>query len=461
MQARDLPFESSRSPVTEESSVIPDHLVLPGGEALLRPHVPAPRTRRGWAYPIPDDPYLLPSTIQAGWFAGWTLPFPGGHALPRPAVQGGVVYVSGGAETRDVHALDAATGIPLWTVRLSEEGPRAPVIDGRHLVLATDSGTTFALSTFDGSMLWSRRYPNARGSDPLVAANLVIRDLPGPEGDLLVATSLSDGAPRWEAPLDGPVLGAPVLSDGAAYVTTTEGSIYCFDVETGIERWSEPLGAWGPVAAEGSRIYVSCANPWTPAGDPAGPGLLRITLSVGLPFERVVWGQREISDPMRLVSRLSVGTGFSGVPAAGYPLPREGRIEAAGDRPPRRLAGDSLPSPWLSGDDLCLATQGTIRCVDLRSGSLLWDWSPPTDLGPADIAGQPAVQDVLVVAASTRGDITGLRRRDGEVQWTLRLGEPVRAAPVLHGGWMYVTTASGIIFGVDLGETTSSGITLD
>lgn len=461
MQAREVHFESTRSPVAEEASVIPDHLVLPGGDALLRPHVPAPRTRRGWAYPVPEDPSLLPNPIQAGWFAGWTLALPGGGPLPSPAVRDGVVYLSGGPETRDVHALDAATGIPLWTIRLSEEGPGEPVISDRTLVLSTAAGTTFALSTFDGGMIWSRRYPGAHASTPLVTAELVVRGVTGADGDLLVASALTDGAPHWEAPLDGAVVGSPTLQDAAIYVTTTEGSIYCFDVDTGMERWSEPLGAWGPVRVDGSRIYVGCENPWATPGDGDSPGLLRVTLSVGLPFERVVWGQRETGDPMRLVSRLSVGTGFSGVPAAGYPLLAGARVEAAGDKPPPGDAGGGRARPWLSGDDVCVAGPGTIRCADLRTGSLRWDWAPPSDMGAAGVAGTPAVHDALVVAASTRGDLAGLRRRDGEVQWTLRLGDPVMTGPILHDGWLYVTTTTGRVFGVDLLETEGFGSTLD
>jgi len=461
METLDDPFESTRSPATEEASVIPDHLVLPDGDALLRPHVPAPRTRRGWVYPVPETPDFLPNPIQAGWFQGWTLSLPGAGALPTPAVHDGAVFLSGGADSRDIFAVDAATGIPLWTVRLSEGGPGQPVVSGRYIVVSTRSGSTFVLSAFDGSMVWSRRHPGGGDGEATVYEELVYRGVPGPDGDLLVASALSTGAPHWEASLDGQILGAPVVRERALYVTTTEGSVYCFEPETGLERWSEPLGAWGPPCAEGTQIFVACANPWTSPGDAGSPGLLRVTLSAGLPYERVVWGQREAGDPVRLVSRLSVGLGFSGVPAAGYPMPGDGRMEAAGSGPDQGSAEAARSRPWASGDDICLAGPTSIRCADLRAGSLRWEWSPPMDQGPAEISGPPAVGPTLVVAASTTGDLAGLRRRDGEVQWTLRLGEPVMSAPVLANGWLYVTTTRGRVFGVDLRDASSPNAPAD
>ena len=72
-----------------------------------------------------------------------------------------------------------------------------------------------------------------------------------------------------------------------------------------------------------------------------------------------------------------------------------------------------------------------------------------------------SVGPTLVVAASTTGALAGLRRRDGEVQWTLRLGEPVMSAPVLANGWLYVTTTRGRVFGVDLRDASSPNAPAD
>ncbi|MFH1529142.1 MAG: PQQ-binding-like beta-propeller repeat protein [Pseudomonadota bacterium] len=464
MQAREGPFESARSPVVEEASVIPDHLVLPDGETHLRPHVPPPRTRHGWVYPLPDDVSLLPHPIQAGWFQGWTLSLPESRAPGSPAAYDGAVYVAGGAGSRDVYSLDAITGIPLWSVRLSEEGPASLAVVGRHLAVAAASGTVFVLSTFDGTMIWSRRHVGAYTGSPVLTEEVLIGGHLGPEGYLITAANLENGDPLWEASIDGRVLGAPVVDGGLIYVATDEGSVYCIDAQTGLERWSEPLGAWSTPRIDGSQILVACANPWSPADEQGAPGLLRVTLSAGLPFERVVWGPREAGEHVRLVSRLSVGMGFSGVPAAGYPMQTDARQESAGDGPAAFDQGDptgALPQPWTSGGDICIAAHRSIRCADLKAGSLRWEWTPPSDLGPSFITGTPALSPTSVITASTRGDLAALQRQDGEVQWTLRLGEPVTSSPILKDGWLYVTTSRGRVFGVDLHEPADLDATPD
>jgi len=453
MQIRELPFESSSTPSTDDAPVIPDHLVVPSIASKQRPRLDAPRTRQGWVAPVPDVNGLVPDLVQAGWFQGWTLDLPVG-SVAAPEVHDGAVFIAGRDQSRLLHALDAATGIPLWTVRLSVAGPGRPFVSARYLALFSGAGTLFVLSTFDGSMQWSRRFSGPVSGRPMISGERLYSA--GREGlrHLLSARALATGALHWRASLDGPILGDVVVRGDGVYLTTAQGSIYCLDRETGHERWSEPLGAWSAPITDGTQLLAACANPWSGEQQIAETGLLRVTLSAGLPFERVIWGPREDEDRVRLVGRLSIGLGFSGVPAAGYPIAIDARRESAGHgtNPNETAENCPVPGPWMTGDDVCLATRVGIRCADLGTGAVRWEWEPPDDQGPAVVVGAPAISGDLLVAASDKGDLAGLSRSGGEVLWTLRLGEPMADGPVLADGWVYVATRSGRIFGVDLSE---------
>ena len=63
-----------------------------------------------------------------------------------------------------------------------------------------------------------------------------------PRGSNTLAGTVTDEVPKnpkvkWDAVLDGPILGDAAIADGMVYVGTVMGTFYALDFETGKERW--------------------------------------------------------------------------------------------------------------------------------------------------------------------------------------------------------------------------------
>lgn len=202
-------------------------------------------------------PRLVDSTPQPSW-----INLPGELASAPVLDRGGIVYLTSDytretlVSSIDIQSL--GTGAPNWTVKLSPDGVYvetlvSPLIaDGvfyvgaEHTVYAVDASTGKGLWTFD---LGQRR----------IASQLLFFDgklFFGADDDLLYALD-NQGSKVWSA---GPFtqdaeLGWTVAS-GHTVVLTTHSSINALDVQTGDIKWSHYLNANTTPSISNGYLYV-------------------------------------------------------------------------------------------------------------------------------------------------------------------------------------------------------------
>ena len=75
----------------------------------------------------------------------------------------------------------------------------------------------------------------------------------------LVALDLATGQPRWEVQLASPAYGAPTVVNDLVFQTSSEGSVFAFDTESGGEAWVTSLPAGTNVGAMANGEYLIAA----------------------------------------------------------------------------------------------------------------------------------------------------------------------------------------------------------
>jgi outer membrane protein assembly factor BamB len=175
-------------------------------------------------------------------------------------VSGGLVYL-GGANV-DFQAFDALTGDLAWSTRLRGYGAGAAVVDG-VLYVGTNTGIPYkfyALDAATGVPLWSRTIHDsviAHGvlDTPAVANGMVYV---GAQDGNLYAMRAATGKLRWifHGEEGGFFLSAPVIANGVVYVG--KESLLAIDARTGSELWSfQPGDLINEAAAvTGGVVYV-------------------------------------------------------------------------------------------------------------------------------------------------------------------------------------------------------------
>ena len=190
---------------------------------------------RGWAEPVFEGRalHLFPETgllaavrldQPGGLFgdAAWT--FPDDNLAPEEDIDLGAVY-----------------------------GP--PIVTADRIVLATFDGELIALSR-GGRFLPGEGWMRDDVEGSIVGGAVLAGDrlIFGTTERRLYARSPANGGPvggDWPLEgkrLDGEIWARPVVSGGAVFVATMDGTVHAFDAESGERRWAEPFDAGGAIA---------------------------------------------------------------------------------------------------------------------------------------------------------------------------------------------------------------------
>ncbi|HHZ8352896.1 TPA: outer membrane protein assembly factor BamB [Morganella morganii] len=201
-----------------------------------------------------------------------------------PAWEGSSIY----AADRNglVKALDADSGVEIWSVNLAEKtgflSASIPAmlsggltVSGEHLYVGTERGTLIALNANDGEIAWTANAGGEVLSRPEVSEGLVLVHT---GNGLLQAFDTATGEQRWSLNLDTPSLSvrgesAPAVAMGAAFVGGDNGRVSAVMLGQGQLIWQQRISqATGtteisrlndvdmtPVVADG-RVYAIAYN---------------------------------------------------------------------------------------------------------------------------------------------------------------------------------------------------------
>lgn len=165
-------------------------------------------------------------------------------------------------------------------------------------------------------------------------------------------------------------------------------------------------------------------------------------------------GDSVAADPQP-VWRAAVGRGIAGAPALTEELVAVAQVDrqvAILDRATgeviwrRRLANPPGGGPLVDGDRVFVATQeasGRVYALRLRDGKGVWSEAV------GDAAAPLALDDTLVLAATTAGVVAAFGVTEGQRVWRTRVPGAVRTVPVPVRGGIVVATGSDSLFLLD------------
>lgn len=180
----------------------------------------------------------------------------------------GLVLV--GTPKGEVLAYRAADGMLAWTAQLSGEILTPPQARGGLVAVRGNDGKVWALDATDGKRRWvySRALPALTLREP---GGLILDDravYAGFPGGRLVALSLANGAPVWEANVALPkgatelerivdVTGPLALSARLVCAGAYQGRVACFDRINGQAVWGRDLSVLRGVAVDARQLYAA------------------------------------------------------------------------------------------------------------------------------------------------------------------------------------------------------------
>lgn len=184
-----------------------------------------------------------------------------------PGDGGDMLLIGGDAE---VIALDKRDGQVRWRSAVSSEVLAAPQRGGNVVVVRSVDGALFGLDAGNGRRLWRYSQPvpllSLRGvGEPHIEGGMVIA---GFDNGRLVAVSLQDGLPLWEAALAIPrgrtelerlvdVDARLMVRDGVVYAAGYQGRIAALTLDSGRLLWTRDFSTWSGLAIAGRDLYVT------------------------------------------------------------------------------------------------------------------------------------------------------------------------------------------------------------
>ena len=183
----------------------------------------------------------------------------GSGAESPPTVSGGVVYLTA---VNTAHALDEATGEPLWSYGTERFPARDfPAVIADSVYYLSPDSHIYALDTATGQPIWSYEADGMINTTPVVAEGMVYV---GSESGHFYALEAATGEHVWSIQSAGDwILDSPAIIEGVLYAESSDGNLRVLDAATGEELWKFQKGYFsgirGYTVAEGI-LYVSALD---------------------------------------------------------------------------------------------------------------------------------------------------------------------------------------------------------
>jgi outer membrane protein assembly factor BamB len=137
--------------------------------AIQFPYASAPAVSNGTIYVGSPEGILYALQASTG-ITLWSYTT-AGEIFSAPAVANGTVYF--GSEDGNVYALKASTGTLLWKYKSGLDVPTAPAVANGVVYVSSNDGHTYALNAATGAKLWTSGYNNTSFSSPAVANGML------------------------------------------------------------------------------------------------------------------------------------------------------------------------------------------------------------------------------------------------------------------------------------------------
>lgn len=341
----------------------------------------------------PAPPYV------ESWQAAATLGGPrGAYGLSAPIVTGGLAIAVGADE---VIAVDAATGVPAWTLP-RELGPSVP-----PAVAATTAGEVLVFTQGWGLGPPETRQaaPPSPGSEPTI---------PEDAGSSLVGVTIEDQEAAWTIDLPAVSRSGVTVDGGMAFVGSNDGTLTAVDAAAGDVVWTAATGGLllsAPAVGDGHVIASVQGSAERPA--------IVVAYDAATGDERWRYEPATALDagtPSVDLARRTVYVAFGDATVAAVALD-DGAVVWT-----RRTAGPTLPAPpAIAGDILIVvdALRGHVQALDPETGGTRWDHA----LNVPVFRTTPIVVEDAVLVADVGGEVVALDPDTGELRFRMSVAD--------------------------------------
>lgn len=420
--------------------------------------------------------------------------------VPTPAVDNGVVYVSGGFGSKQYYAFDVKSGQSIWAVDLDDDGPSSPAVKDSIIVFNTESCTIFACNKKTGKQIWSYWMGDPLMSMPTIANGIVFSAYPaGFNGNInmqqqkinniqqnnikitgnslivndstmsintshvFIAFDLYTGKILWQSRIDGDVMSAPVAKDDFVYVTTFPGTLFKFKQTTGeIVSVKAMRATSAPVIYE-DNIFISRRT--EQAGEYAGEGIMSFSYANGKKAK--LYNKRKAPYLDKNIQGLSdlktssmtddAGNGFvGGAPSSSGWYAASVNVGQSNVSSLQSFQG----SRTLHRDGRNYNTMGDeLICTDIETGKVVWKHKIKGDLNSVGgfIGTPPLSVANYIIIATYSGEIIISDVNTGKEIEKYEINEPIRYQPVVDNGWIFVTSTTGKLHAINTGNKKITG----
>ncbi len=411
---------------------------------------------------------------------GWQVKFGSGAAITTPAVYEGMVYTSGGFNSKEFYAFETATGKPRWAIDLDDDGPSTAACAERVCVFNTESCTIFAVDSKSGEQLWSWWLGDPLTSAPTIGGGLVFTSYPAASAEgakprppgashALIALDLKTGAIKWQKWLDSDVMSAPVVAGEFLYVSTFAGTVMKLEPATGKVRYaiksratSAPVVTW-----ENGRESMYYTRRGVAAEEVDGAEEMIIRADDNHPKTKykakkkaaryIDFADQAVSGHAAKGKSQDSGNGFGGgAPASANAEAAQLNVGVSSVSTMQTYQGSRI----LHLGQTNVNTMGDeVVATSAETGDELWSFKldGDTHVDGGHLGTAPLAAGGRVLVATLKGEILELDPVKGAVRKRHAVGGSVRSQPVVDGGWIFVGTDDGRLVAIDTHDRTLTG----
>lgn len=422
----------------------------------------SPKNQSGAVTQLPVNELKAISFRTADGKEGWKVNIPGNFQLATPCVVDGKVFIGGGFGSYEFYAFDAQSGKCLWRIKVNDDGPTAAVVEDGYCVFNTESCTLFVVDAGTGNMVWSKWLGDPLMSQPAVAKGRLYMAYPGEGGHHLVCFALKDGYQYWDKQIAGDIISAPVVDKekDLVYLTTFDGTVYCYETGDGTLLWSKQYQATSAPTIINGQVYVSQRD----GNEKPQEGITIIgkggkVVSALMNKRDAPQIDKQIQMKAQYASKNaadSAGVGFASAPPtakAGDAAENIGQGSVAG------LWGYQGSRPTVVGN-YSFATRGdSLQMFDLKENRVVWEQKIKGDINRLGehLASPPAVVNGRSVIGTVNGEVAYFDNATGKQEWSCKIDQPIRFQPAVMDGCIYAGTTSGQLVCVNTGNKELTG----
>ncbi len=258
-------------------------------------------------------------------------------------------------------------------------------------------------------------------------------------GANVFALNAETGIQNWSTILPGRIVGSPAVAGNSLVVGTTNGSLHAIALPE--DPAALPGRTWAPFQADDKIWSRATVDNGTLYFGTLGHTVYAVSLADGKERWSVSLDGAVVGSPLVLNGTLYVGA----LDRTLYALNAESGEERW------RFEGDSWfwASPVHDNGVIYAATlAGSLYALD-ASGNRLWS-VPAEASGP--IVAAPQVLERSVVVATTEKIVHQFSRVDGIEEWSIGVGEQVRAELASRGEVVYLIDTDGVVHALHTGQ---------